>query len=274
LGHKLAILPGDKGVSIELAVHGMHEPRATRLLSSYLRPGMVAVDIGANIGYYALLEARLVGRAGTVIAIEPVPENARIFQQNIAANGYSNIVFRQTAISDREGRLPLRLSPKSNCHSLSDVPWPTREMFVNVCTLDSLLETETLPSVDLVRMDLEGHELAVIKGMRETIKKYHPRLLIELHPHIVGPQATVQYLRQLETLGYSPEWIVDQERDIPWRWLLLKPETPTMDDLISDWRINKHPRSLTVMFKPGLVSRLHSQPVTYALDSAPAQFTA
>lgn len=248
LGHHLTVLPGDKGVSIELAVHGMHEPRATHLLSSYLCPGMVAVDIGANIGYYALLEARLVGRTGKVIAVEPVPENGHVFLQNVAANGYSNICFRQTAISDRDGRLPLRLSPKSNCHSLNDVPWPTRELFVDVCTLDGLLDGEALPSLDLVRMDLEGHELVVINGMRETITKYHPHLLIELHPHIVGSEATVRYLRQLATLGYSPEWMVDQERDIPWRWLLLKPERPTMGDLISDWRINLHPRSLTVLF--------------------------
>lgn len=248
MGHHLTVLPGDKGVSIELAVHGMHEPRVTRLFSSCLRPGMVAVDVGANIGYYALLEARLVGKHGRVIAIEPVPENARVFLQNVVANGYSNITFRQTAISDRVGRLPLRLSPKSNWHSLSDVPWPTRELFVDVCTLDRLLHRETLPSVDLVRMDLEGHELAVINGMRETIEKYHPRLLIELHPHIVGSEATVQYLRQLETLGYSPEWMVDQERDAPWRWLLLKPEKPSMNELISDWRISLHPRAVTVLF--------------------------
>src|SRR5437868_2236775 len=60
-GHRMSILTGDKGLSIELAVYGTHEPRASELVASCLRPGMTVVDIGANIGYYALIEARRVG---------------------------------------------------------------------------------------------------------------------------------------------------------------------------------------------------------------------
>jgi FkbM family methyltransferase len=248
LGHRLAILPRDRGVSIELAVHGMHEPRATRLMSSCLRPGMVAIDIGANIGYFALLEARLVGRNGKVIAVEPVPENARVFLHNVKSNGYSNVRLEQIAISDRNGVLQLHLSAKSNWHSLNPVPWPTSDLPVQASTLDALLAGQSLSSVDLVRMDLEGHEIAVIDGMRETIEKHSPRLFVELHPHIVGGKVMVQYLQKLEELGYTPEWVLDQERDVPWRWLFLSPERPKMSDLLSDWRINTHPRALTVMF--------------------------
>jgi FkbM family methyltransferase len=248
-GHKLAVLPRDKGVSVELAVHGVHEPRVTRLLPSCLRPGMTAIDIGANIGYYVLLEARLVGQQGKVIAVEPVPQNAELLLHNLKVNGYANVSFQQIAISDRNGTLPLHLSEKSNWHSLHPVPWATSDLSVQVCTLDTLLAGQALRSVDLVRMDLEGHELAVLNGMLGTIEKYSPRILVEIHPHIVGPESMVQYLKHLKALGYSAEWVVDQERDVPWRWLFLHPEALSMDALISDWRINVHPRSLTVLFK-------------------------
>jgi FkbM family methyltransferase len=212
---------------------------------------MTAIDIGANIGYYVLLEARLVGPQGKVIAVEPVPQNADLLLHNLNVNGYSNISFQQIAISDRNGTLPLHLSEKSNWHSLHPVPWAASDLSVSVqvCTLDTLLADQALSSVDFVRMDLEGHELAVLNGMRETIERYSPQILVEIHPHIVGPESMVQYLRHLKALGYTPEWMVDQERDVPWRWLFLHPERLSMDELISDWRINVHPRALTVLFK-------------------------
>jgi FkbM family methyltransferase len=245
----MAVLPTDKGISVELTVHRKHEPRASRLLETFLQPGMTVIDIGANVGYFALLEARQVGRTGKVIAVEPVPENARVFLSNVESSGYSNIDFRQIGISDRNGALPLHLSAKSNHHSLSAVPWPTSDLLVRVSTLDSLLAGHALSSVDLIRMDIEGHELAVLNGMRQTIEKYSPRLFIELHPHLVGPDAMRRYLREMKSLGYALEWVLDQERDAPLRWLFLRPEKLEMDELISDWRINLHPRALTVMFQ-------------------------
>jgi hypothetical protein len=78
---------------------------------------------------------------------------------------------------------------------------------------------------------------------------------VEIHPQIVGTEPMRQYLRELQDLGYSPAWILDQERDVPWRWRFLSPEKLSMQELIEDWRINIHPRSLTVMFTRGLASQ-------------------
>lgn len=249
LGHHLSVHPRDKGISVELAVYRVHEPCTSRLLERCLRPGMTVVDIGCNIGYYALLEARLVGPTGKVIAIEPEPGNARLFLQNVQANGYRNIVFHQLAISDRNGTLPLRVCEKSNRHSLNPVPWLTADIQVPVSILDTLIAKDPPDSVDLVRMDLEGHEVVVLKGMLDTIQRYSPRLLVEIHPGIIGAQPVVQWLGTLKDLGYRPEWLFDQERDIPLRWRFLNPETPTMDELISDPRIHLEPkRPLMAMF--------------------------
>jgi FkbM family methyltransferase len=256
LGNQLALHPQDKGVSIELAVFRVHEPRTTRLLAQWLKPGMTVIDIGCNIGYYALLEAQRVGPAGKVIAIEPEPENARLFLKNLQSNGYRNVVFHQVAISDHNGTFPLLVSEKSNRHSLSPVPWSTTNLQVCVCTLDSLIAKDHPKSVDLIRMDLEGHEVVVLPGMLHTIRRYSPSLLIEIHPDLIEAQAVVQWLGALKDLGYRPDWLFDQERDIPLRWRFLRPETPTMEGLMSDPRIHSEPkRPLMVLFSMNAAAR-------------------
>ena len=254
LGHQLSLYPKDKGVSIELAVYRVHEPCTSRLLAQCLEPGMTVIDVGCNIGYYALLEAQRVGPTGRVIAIEPEPTNARLFLHNVQANGYQNIVFHQVAISDRNGTSSLRISEKSNRHSLNPVPWPTTAVEVPVRTLDSLIEEDPPESVDLVRMDLEGHEVMVLSGMLHTIQRYSPRLVIEIHPDILGAEAVEQWLHALKALGYKPDWVFDQERDVPFRWRFLRPETPAMDELISDPRIHSEPKRPLMAF----FSRNHS----------------
>lgn len=249
LGHQIAVFPKDQGISRELALYKVHEPLATRLLMQTLTSGMNVVDIGGNIGYYALLEARLVGPTGMVIAIEPMPKNSERLCQNVQANGYQNIRIHKVAIGDRNGTAPMYISKRSNWHSLYPQASSKEEMLVPVCTLDSLLRSYDLASVDLVRMDLEGYEVLVIEGMRRTLKEFGPRLLVELHPDPVGAAAIVKYLRSLEDLGYGVEWLIEQERDMPLRWRFMKVQQPTMAELMDDSRIcGRDPRAMTALF--------------------------
>ena len=145
LGHQIAVFRGDPGISRELALYKVHEPLATRLLMQTLRPGMNVVDIGGNIGYYAMLEARLVGPTGMVIAIEPMPKNSERLCQNVQANGYQNIRIHKVAIGDRNGTALMYISEKSNWHSLHPPPSSKGGMKVPVSTLDSLLMPTTSP---------------------------------------------------------------------------------------------------------------------------------
>jgi hypothetical protein len=73
-------------------------------------------------------------------------------------------------------------------------------------------------------------------------------LVIEIHPDIIGAKGVVQWLGALKDLGYRPDWLFDQERDLPLRWRFLKPETPTMDELISDPRIHSEPQRPLMAF--------------------------
>jgi FkbM family methyltransferase len=246
-GHVVTVLPGDHGISRELSVYQMHEPLATQLVKQLLKPGMNVVDIGGNLGYYALLEAQMVGDAGRVIAIEPVAANFAQLSKNVEANGYRNILLHNVAIGASNGTAPMYLSKKSNWHSLHPVPWETREITVPVSTLDALLAQHKLPSVDLIRMDLEGYEVEVIHGMAETVKNYSPRLLVELHPHMIGAEAVVGYLRHLKALGYELDWVLDNERDRPIRWRFLRAEKISLEELLTDPRITTDARALTVL---------------------------
>jgi len=258
-GHQLTVLPKDEGISRELAVYRVHEPLATYLVQKVLKPGMNVVDIGSNLGYYALLEARMVGDAGRVIAIEPVAANFAQLSKNVEANGYRNILLHDVAIGTSNGTVPMYLSKKSNWHSLHPVPCKTREITVRVSTLDALLALHKLPSVDLIRMDLEGYEVEVIRGMAETIKNYSPRLLVELHPHVVGAEAMMGYLRQLKALGYELDWVLDNERDRPIRWRFLQAEKIRLEELLTDPRITTDARALMVLLARNVAKRFSSE---------------
>jgi hypothetical protein len=109
-------------------------------------------------------------------------------------------------------------------------------------------------------MDLEGYEIEVIRGMKSTIKKYRPWLLIELHPQVVGAQAMVTFLKQLKALGYELEWVLDNERDRPIRWRFLRAEKISLEELLSDSRITTDARTLMVLLSNKVSSQLPVEP--------------
>ena len=245
-GNALTVLSGDRGISRELSAYRTHEPRATQLLKQFLRPGMTVVEIGGNLGYYALLEAQMVGNSGRVIAIEPVPANFAQLSRNVASNGYRNTFLHNLAVGASNGTAAMYIGNKSNFHSLHPVPWEAREITVRVSTLDAVLAEHNLRSVDLIRMDVEGYEVEAIHGMAETLESYSPRLLVELHPHVAGVDAILRYLRQLKALGYNLDWVLEHERDRPLRWWFLRPEKISLEELLTDPRITTYPRALHV----------------------------
>lgn len=255
-GSVLTVLPGDHGISRELSAYGIHEPLASKLLGQFLKRGMNVVDIGGNLGYYALLEARTVGDPGRVIAIEPVAANFAQLSKNVYTNGYRNVLLHNVAVGPVNGTATMYVGTKSNWHALCPVPWKTREITVAVSTLDTVLAQHNLSSVDLIRMDLEGYEVEVIHGMVETIENYSPRLLVELHPHVAGANAILGLLRHLTDLGYDVDWMLDSERDRPIRSWFLRPEKIRLEELLKDSRILTDGRALHVLFARTFAKRI------------------
>ena len=78
---KMKILSKDEGISSELIIYGVHEPLTTKLILSEVKPGMTILDIGSNIGYYAILESNLIGTTGKIYSIEPSPINFKIIRR-------------------------------------------------------------------------------------------------------------------------------------------------------------------------------------------------
>ena len=182
LGQKLYVNPYRSIVQLRLDLCGMYEPEVVEYLLSRLSPGMTVIDIGANIGFFTLLAADLVGPSGKVVCYEPVPETFNQLRQNIALNQYTNIIPVQSALSNTGGvgRMTVRMDSALNRFAVAAVE-PTVEVCIE--TLDESLRGLSVYECDLIKMDIEGAEILAVQGMGETIAR-NPRLefVIEVHP--------------------------------------------------------------------------------------------
>ncbi len=149
-------------------------------LGRVLRHGMTFVDIGANIGSYSMPAAALVGTEGRVIAFEPASDNLAIFKETIALNNASNIILEQLALSDKSGEGKLRLHDGANTgqHALAVEGQAGVVESVTLTTLDDYLEQTGIRKVDVVKLDVEGVELKVLKGAAKTLSADAPPVLI------------------------------------------------------------------------------------------------
>ena len=114
-GVKMRLNMKDTGLPKDLYIHHAHEPVSTEYLKTTLKPGMTVLDIGANIGYFALMEAKIIGDSGRVYAIEPVKESLSNLKRNIALNGFSNIKVYRFAIGDKTKLSKIYMKEKRNC---------------------------------------------------------------------------------------------------------------------------------------------------------------
>ncbi len=110
----------DRGISRTLLLFGEREIEHKIMLERMLRPGMTVLDIGANIGYYALMELALIGPGGLLIAVEPSPSNVALLRRNLALNNWNSIEIHQVAMSDRQGERAFFLSEMSNLNTFHD----------------------------------------------------------------------------------------------------------------------------------------------------------
>ncbi len=175
----------DRGISRTLLLFGRRELEHKVMLERVLQPGMTVLDIGANIGYYALMELRLIGPGGTLVAVEPSPSNVELLRHNLALNGYHGVEVHQAAVSDRAGRRRFFLSDMSNLNTFHDTG--TGRLHLSGETVE--VETLTVPELmagnppDLIRMDVEGHEVEVIDGLLPAVEagEMAPMILFETH---------------------------------------------------------------------------------------------
>jgi FkbM family methyltransferase len=180
-----------------LRVYEREKMDAVRKLAT---PGSVFVDVGGNIGDFSLLAASVVGKKGRVLCFEPEPGNFQAIQRNIKLNAYTNIELYQVALSDRDGEASLYLGVRCDYHTLLDGQSFRGAGAIKVTTrdLDSLLRETGVQHVDMIKIDVEGAEMQVLKGAAETLDA-NPDiiLLLELHPQLgVRPQDIRDFLER------------------------------------------------------------------------------
>ncbi len=164
---------------------GSHEKEVQTALAALLRPGMVYFDAGANVGFFAILAARILGPKGRVVCFEPLPQNAQQIEHNSRLNGFSNIQVCLDALGGSNRSETFQTSAEPTWGMLNSVgKIPDRSsgtITVNVRTLDSLCGPGALPYPDLMKIDVEGAEVELLEGAAATIAASRPLLIIELH---------------------------------------------------------------------------------------------
>lgn len=187
---------------------GHYEEDVTEVLESLLTPGMTFVDVGAHAGYFTLLARRLISTRGKVYAFEPAPENFALLRRNLELNGFHDVTVFQKAVADRTGTAEFFLSDReSGWHSIyPTVNGASRCARVEVTTLDDAFTAQGWPRIDVVKIDAEGAEYAVLSGMRRLLEQRNPlHLIMEINAGTltaagIDPGAVVA---QLQGLGFN-----------------------------------------------------------------------
>ncbi len=170
----------------EVFFTGSYEPDVVAVITRLMKPGYTAIDVGANIGVLTLAMARAGLPDGTVIALEPHPDFRKRLMSNLHLNGITNVTVESYAAGPTSGMAILHV-PADGRHSagsslLSDAHEHLRdrvELPVPVVTLDELVQRLGTQRVDLVKIDVEGYEPAVLAGANETLQRYRPALIFE-----------------------------------------------------------------------------------------------
>ncbi|RJP59817.1 MAG: FkbM family methyltransferase [Candidatus Auribacter fodinae] len=182
-GHTMVL---DMKDSLDLLRNKMYKPAADRFVKSIIKQGDVILDIGANIGYYTLLFAKLVGKKGKVYAFEPDPYNFSILSHNIRLNGYTNVVLLNKAVSDENGKISLYLSEDNfGDHRISNTEGRTHSVEVEAIRIDDFIKQQNGAGagVNFIKMDIQGAEGKAIAGMRELLSySKHVTVFMEFWP--------------------------------------------------------------------------------------------
>jgi FkbM family methyltransferase len=206
-------------MSLCLYVGGSFEPNEFVFLRSVLRPGMVFLDGGANDGLYSLFAARQLGPDGIVIAVEPSEREYERLVANLSVNRLATVRPQKVALGKEQGTGTLAIAEQGHegqntmGTSVSNpTVETTRHESVVVDTIDELVIREELTRLDFLKLDVEGSEVDVLEGARETIGRFRPLMLLEAEDERLASQRRTKedFVRLVTAFGYKL-WVFDRD---------------------------------------------------------------
>lgn len=216
LGSKMILPVADKGLSKDLIIEGIREKEVLKLIqelekegNSLVKPDDNVIEIGANIGYYALQWAKIIQKGkGKVWAIEPNPQAFEYLKKNISLNKYNRVFFLNKGLSNKKGKMFFLEHNNWNLSKiLSEKEANTNSTKINIDTLDNLFSGK---EINLIRMDVEGHEYNILKGGIKILKENpNLKILMEYHPHELTTAQKKDLIKILKDSGFKIKYCVD-----------------------------------------------------------------
>ena len=221
---KLMVDTSDTGEVPYLLMRGSYDKFESETIRKFLLSGMTAIDIGAHIGYFTILMAKIVGNTGKVYAFDPEPKNFKLLSENLNLNRVTNVKLVNAALSDKEGRTDLFLDDKNlgnPSFAKENIPSGSLSAGIGVhtLTLDSYMDGR---KADFIKIDVQGAEGLIFSGAKKLLSG-NLRILMEFWPYglrNVGTDPLIM-LEKLRSSGYN-FYIIDSNAKI------LKPKTPNL----------------------------------------------
>lgn len=223
---------------------GGFENHVTNAIRNFLRPGMIAADIGANVGFQTMNMASILRPKGKVMAFEPSSENCRMIILNAMANDFQQVEVYPFALSDTQGTALLNPAIGSNGILRSHDPKDPSCIVVPRMSLDQIVGSQ---QIDFIKIDVEGAELRVMLGAQLVLQRCRPVIVSEFSPAMIAANAgdkPADYLAMMHALGYAVH-LIDQQKGI-------QPEADH-HKLLSEW--GSMSRIEDVVFMPSRTSK-------------------
>lgn len=201
-----------------------------KIFKENLKEGQNILDLGAHVGYYTLIGAKIVGRKGKVYSFEPFPENSELISKSARENGLENIIVKQQAVNDVTEKGELYVWPESSRYNRTYKvnPRQLNSIEISKVKIDDFLDD--YPRIDFIRIDIAGSEGRAIEGMKRLLKRDSPKIIMEFSP------------KRIKMSGYDPAKTLEVLKDnkyefwqIKWKGLFkgLK-ELRNVDDLLKN----------------------------------------
>jgi FkbM family methyltransferase len=191
-GGKIHVHNDDTGSLSTLSISGVFGPRDTQTVKDNVFSGNIVVDLGANIGYFTCLLAKIVGEGGKVFAFEPDPRNLKLLRRNIQENDYKNVIIADKAVSDVNGSCTLYSSQKKfGANRIFESKNKQTHDFIpikseTICLDDYFEKQNLLKKIDFIKIDVEGSEFRAFNGMKKILElNNNLKIFTEIAPSLL-----------------------------------------------------------------------------------------